>query len=207
MPLSKITSSSIADGTVIAADIADGSITSSKFVGGAITSNVLASNLSVSVSQITEKINISGSSGLYGGTGQGAITGNLNIDIMNATVHSFESNTTSNVTFNLRGNTINTFDSCIAVGNSISVVIMLKHNASGGRAQTNVHIDGGLITNGGTGWNGNLIMYTANASGSGVKPLYQTITKEEYNMYSLTVFKRAANTYTVFLSNTVFERG
>ena len=168
---------------------------------------MLASNLSISVSQITEKINISGSSGFYGGSGIGTITGNLNIDIMNATVHSFESNTTSNVTFNLRGNTINTFDSCISVGNSISVVIVLKHNSSGGRAQTNVHIDGGLITNGGTGWAGNLIMYTANASGSGVKPLYQTITKEEYNMYSLTVFKRAANTYTVFLSNTVFERG
>ena len=188
-------------------NIGTGAISANNFAGGGITSNVLASNLSISVSQITEKINISGSSGFYGGSGIGTITGNLNIDIMNATVHSFESNTTSNVTFNLRGNTINTFDSCISVGNSISVVIVLKHNSSGGRAQTNVHIDGGLITNGGTGWAGNLIMYTANASGSGVKPLYQTITKEEYNMYSLTVFKRAANTYTVFLSNTVFERG
>ena len=202
-----ITGNLIGTKAVSGNNIGLGSISANNFAGGGITSNVLASNLSISVSQITEKINISGSSGFYGGSGIGTITGNLNIDIMNATVHSFESNTTSNVTFNLRGNTINTFDSCISVGNSISVVIVLKHNSSGGRAQTNVHIDGGLITNGGTGWAGNLIMYTANASGSGVKPLYQTITKEEYNMYSLTVFKRAANTYTVFLSNTVFERG
>jgi len=183
-------------------NIGTGAISANNFAGGGITSNVLSSNLQLSVSQITEKINISGSSSFYGGVAQGSVSGILNIDIMNATVHSFEANTTGNVTFNLRGNSINTFDSCIAVGNSVSLMIALKHNAAGGRAQTNVHIDGGLIQSGGGGWAGNLMLYNSNTA-----PSFSPITKDEYNFYSLTVFKRASNTYSVFLANTTYGRG
>ena len=117
MPLTKIVSESIADGTVVAADIADGSVTGSKlgtasvsgnnigigaisgnnigvgaisannFAGGGITSNVLSSNLSVSLVRVTETININ--STVIGSNSQSGA--NVNIDINNCTSYYFTS--------------------------------------------------------------------------------------------------------------------
>lgn len=181
--------------------IGTGAISSNNFSSGVLTSNVLASNLQLSVSQVTEKINISGSSGFYGGAGVGAITGLLNIDVLNSSIHSFESNTTSNVTFNLRGNSTINFGEVATVGNSISVVIRLKHNTAGSRAQANVYIDGTVIDSF-SGTTGNLMLYAAN-----VIPGYSTITKDEYNVFGLTIFKTSSSSYSVMMSNTIFSRG
>ena len=234
MPLTKIVSESIADGTVVAADIADGSVTGSKlgsasvsgnnigigaisgnnigvgaisannFAGGGITSNVLSSNLSISVSRVSETLGINSTViGNKSASGQ-----NVNIDVLNTTVYYFSSNTTGNVTFNLRGNNINTFDSSVSVGNTISVVITLRHNTAGGRAQTNLMIDGGLITT--TRANpdiatGNLIFFAGNTAPAytELSLLYPTTTLET-NVIGINIFKKAANSYFVLYSNTLF---
>jgi len=201
MPLTRITTDALTNLNVTGPKLGLGSISSNNFAGGGVTSDVLSSNLQLSVSKVEEKINISGSSGFYGGTGIGAITGNLNIDIMNATVHSFESNTSANITFNLRGNSTLTFGQVSSVGNSISVVIRLKHNAAGSRAQTNVHIDGTRIDSF-AGSTGNLLLYAANTI-----PAFSTISKDEYNVYGLTIFKTSPSSYSVMMSNTIFSRG
>jgi YbbR domain-containing protein len=71
-------------------------------------------------------------------------SGNINIDVLANTVYYFNSNTTANVTFNLRGNSNTRLDAAMSNGDSISVAIALRHaNPTGGRHVANVAIDGG----------------------------------------------------------------
>lgn len=224
MPLTRVNSNSIEDGTVIATDIADGSITGPKlgvsavsgnniglgaisannFAGGAITSNVLASNLSISVSRVSETLNIN--TAVIGD--KSAIGQNVNLDILNTTVYYFSSNTTGNVTFNLRGNNTTTFDESVQVGNTISVVVTLRHNTTAGRAQTNLMIDGGLISTNRANPDistGNIIFYAGNTA-----PAFATLsgfypdTTLETNVIGINIFKKGANSYFVMYSNTLF---
>ena len=206
MPLTRVNSDSIANGTVIAADIADlsvtgpkigtGAISANNFAGGGITSNVLASNLSLSVSRVSESLAINTAV-----IGSNSASGtNVNLDIVNTTVYYFSSNTSGNVTFNLRGNTINTFDSAVQVGNTVSVVVTLRHNTAAYRSGVNVMIDGGLIrTTLANPDSGNMIMYSGNTL-----PSHAVIGAIESNIIGLTVVKKAANSYVVFMSNTLF---
>ena len=177
-------------------NIGVGSISANNFAGGGITSNVLASNLSISVSRVSETLSINTTV-----IGSNSASGtNVNLDIVNTAVYYFSSNTTGNVTFNLRGNTINTFDSVVQVGNTVSVVVTLRHNTAAYRSGVNVMIDGGLIkTTLSTPDSGNLIMYSGNTL-----PAHSSITAIESNIIGLTVMKKAANSYIVFMSNTLF---
>ena len=196
MPLTRIVGASITDGTVVAADIADGSITGSKFVGGAISSNVLASNLTVSVSRVSETININ-STPIGSNT---AARANVNIDVLNTTVYYFSSNTSGNVTLNLRGNTNNTFDSIVEVGNTVSVIVTLRHNTAAHRSGVNVAIDGGYInTTRANPDSGNILFYVANTTAN-----HAPIGALESNVIGLTVFKKGANSYIVYFSNTLY---
>jgi hypothetical protein len=176
----KLTPNSIRGNNIVA-----GQITGNLFSGGSISSNVLASNLSISLTRALESANINVL----------APNGNVNIDIANNVVYYFTANTTANVTFNLRANTQNTFDSETTVGQSVTVAMIVKHGAT--RHTANVYIDGGLITKG-----SNSIVYLGNT-----KPNYQSIPNEETNIYGYTVLKTAANTYAVFASNSLFALG
>jgi hypothetical protein len=176
--------------------IGTGAISANNFAGGGITSNVLASNLSITVSRVSETININTAV-----VGSNSASGtNVNLDIVNTTVYYFSSNTTGNVTFNLRGNNINTFDSAVQVGNTVSVVVTLRHNTAAYRSGVNVMIDGGLIkTTLSTPDTGNLIMYAGNTL-----PAHATINAIESNIIGLNIIKKAANSYIVYMSNTLF---
>jgi hypothetical protein len=176
----KLTPNSIRGNNIVA-----GQITGNLFSGGAIASNVLASNLSISLTRATESANINVT----------APNGNVNIDIENNVVYYFNANSTANITFNLRGNTQNTFDSVTTIGQSVTVAMIVRHGET--RHTANVHIDGGLISTG-----SNTIVYLGNT-----KPNYQAITNQETNIYGYTVLKTAANTYAVFASNSLFALG
>ena len=173
-----------------------GSISANNFAGGAITSNVLASNLSISVSRVSETININTAV-----VGSNSASGtNVNLDIVNTTVYYFSSNTSGNVTFNLRGNNISTFDSSVQVGNTVSVIVTLRHNTAAYRSGVNVMIDGGLIkTTLATPDTGNLIMYSGNTL-----PAHSPIAAIESNIIGLNIIKKAANSYIVYMSNSIF---
>jgi hypothetical protein len=166
-------------------NIGIGAISANNFAGGGITSNVLASNLSISLTRALESANINVI----------APNGNVNIDIANNVVYYFNANSTANITFNLRANTQNTFDSVTTTGQSVTVAMIVKHGAT--RHTANVYIDGGLISTG-----SNSIVYLGNT-----KPNYQAITNQETNIYGYTVLKTAANTYAVFASNSLFALG
>jgi hypothetical protein len=176
--------------------IGAGAISANNFAGGGITSNVLASNLSISVSRVSETININAAV-----IGSNSASGtNVNLDIVNTTVYYFSSNTSGNVTFNLRGNNINTFDSSVQVGNTVSVIVSLRHNTAAYRSGVNVMIDGGLIsTIRANPDSGNLIFYSGNTL-----PAHSPILALESNMIGLNIIKKAANSYIVYMSNTLF---
>lgn len=188
-----------ADGTVTGPKIGVGAISANNFAGGGITSNVLAPNLQISISRTNETTNLFSS----------APNGNINIDVANTTLYYFTSNTTANVTFNLRANNTNTFDSVVRVGETVTVAVMLRHSTtSGGRHTANLHIDGGLIATNRSNPDqagANNIFYAAN-----LFPRYTATlpgTGIEMNMFNISVFKRAANTYTVFFANTTAQIG
>jgi hypothetical protein len=84
----------------------------------------------------------------------------------------------------------------VGIGQSVSVTMIVRHGDT--RHTANVHIDGGLITSTGS----NSIVYNANT-----RPNYQTIDAQETNIYGYTVLKTAANTYAVFVSNSLFALG
>lgn len=210
MPLDKITVDSIsanavtnvgiANGTIVSVDLADQAVIGSKLgpgavsgnnistnsirgnniVAGQITSNVLASNLSISLTRVLEEANINSI----------AIGGNVNIDVADSTVFFFNANTTANVTFNIRANTQNTFDSVTAIGETTSLAIAVKHGTV--RHEANLAIDGVVQT----------IYYAANT-----RPANVSISSAEINLFSYSIFKTAANTYTVISANTLFGLG
>lgn len=197
MPLTKITSTSIADGTVVASDIADlsvtgpkigtGAISANNFAGGGITSNVLASNLTVSVARVNEIINVV----------TGAIQGNYNVHVSNTSVYYFVANTTGNVTFNLIANdasatgTTGRVNDLIKVGESVSVALMLKQGST--RYRANVYVDGVLQT----------AYWLANS-----QPSYETSLNQSIDTYNFIIVKTAQTAhpgaFTVFAANTPY---
>jgi hypothetical protein len=210
MPLDKITVDSIsanavtnvgiANGTIVSVDLADQAVIGSKLgpgavsgnnistnsirgnniVAGQITSNVLASNLSISLTRVLEEANINSI----------AIGGNVNIDVADSTVYFFNANTTANVTFNIRANTQNTFDSVTTIGETTSLAIAVKHGTV--RHEANLSIDGVVQT----------LFYAGNT-----RPANVSISSAEINLFSYSIFKTAANTYTVISANTLFGLG
>lgn len=173
-----------------------GAISANNFAGGGITSNVLASNLSISVSRVSETLNINAAV-----IGSNSSSGtNVNIDVLNTTVYYFSSNTSGNVTFNLRGNNTTIFDQAVQIGNTISVVVTLRHNTAAHRSGVNVMVDGGLIrTTLANPDSGNLMFYSGNTL-----PAHSPITAVESNIIGLNIIKKAANSYIVYMSNTLF---
>ena len=163
-----------------------GSVSANNFAGGGITSNVLASNLSISLTRALESANINAI----------APGGAINIDVANNVVYYFNANSTANITFNLRANTQNTFDSITTTGQSVTVAMIVKHGAT--RHTASLQIDGTLITSTGS----NSIVYIGNT-----KPNFQSISFQETNIFGYTVLKTAANTYAVFASNSLFALG
>jgi hypothetical protein len=142
-----------------------------------IDSTRLASNLKLNIIQVLESANIFTT----------PITGNVNIDIGVNTSYFFSSNTIGNVTFNLRGTDTTPFDATVGLGQTASVAIALKQGAIKYRA--NVYIDGVLQT---PYWLGNS------------SPAYATAQQQSIDVYTYTVFKTAASTYSILAANSNF---
>jgi len=174
-----ITGNLLASQTITGDDLADNVIRANNIVAGQIAGNTLASNLHISLAQALETANIFAT----------AVGGNVNIDLENNTVYFFSSNTTANVTFNLRANTQNTLDSQLGVGQSITTAILLKQGAT--RYRANVYIDGVLQTP----------FYLGNSA-----PSFATTQQESIDIYSFNVIKTAANAYTILAANSNFQR-
>jgi hypothetical protein len=175
----RIGTTRIANTSITGQKIAGNSIRANNIVAGQISGNTLASNLHISLSQTLESANIFAT----------AIGGNVNINLEDNTLYFFSSNTTANVTFNLRANTQNTLDSQLLIGQSITTGILLKQGST--RYRANVYIDGTLQTP----------FYLGNSA-----PSFATSQQESIDAYAINVLKTASNTYTVLVSNSNFQR-
>jgi len=175
-----VTTPKLADAGVTTVKLADVNVTTSKIANAGVTSPKLAQNLSISLTRVLEEASISTTA--------------------HSTVYFFNANTTANLTFNLRANATHTFDSATTIGETTSIAIAVKHG--GERHAANLCIDGGLITGAFSGTD-NAIFYAGNT-----RPNFQTVlTNGELNLFSYSVFKTAANAYTVVASNTLFGLG
>jgi ribosomal protein L27 len=176
----QITGNQLGTYSISGNNIGTGAISANNFAGGGITSNVLASNLSISLTRALESANINAI----------APNGLINIDVANNVVYYFNANSTANITFNLRANTQNTFDSVTTIGQSATVAMIVRHGT--GRHSANLQIDGTL---------------QSPVFAGGARPNFLSITNAETNIFGYTVLKLAANSYAVFASNSLFTLG
>jgi hypothetical protein len=174
-----ITGNLIASQTITGDDLAPNSVRANNIVAGQVAGNTLAANLQISLTQVFESANVFTT----------AVGGNVNIDLQNNTVYFFSSNTTANVTFNLRANTQNTLDSQLSIGQSVTTAILLKQGAT--RYRANVYIDGVLQAP----------FYLGNSA-----PSFATTQQESIDIYTFNVVKTASNTYTVLAANSNFQK-
>lgn len=117
-----------------------------------------------------------------------AATGTINYDITTQSVLYYTTNASGNFTVNLRASSGTTLNTALATGQSITVVFLVTN---GGTAyyNTTVQVDGttsGVTTR----WQGGTAPTAGNAS--------------SVDIYSYTVVKTAASTYSVFASQTRF---
>lgn len=163
--------------------ISTGAISSNHIVSGTLTGNTLSANIQFNSSRIVETVNVSII----------PASGNVNIDVSNATVHYFTANTAANVTFNLRSNSSFMLDSILANGQSVSVAIGLTQGPT--QYSANIYIDG-VLQSGNTRWMGN------------TRPSYNASIGNAFtDFYSITAIKIGSNSYAVLAGNTVFGVG
>jgi hypothetical protein len=188
IPAGAVSTNHIVVGAITGNLIPARAVTTNHIVVGAITGNLLAPtivgsnnllpNLTFSMTGVFETANVYTT----------AVGGNTNIDILNNTVYFFTSNTTGNVTFNIRGNSTVSLANALSVGSSVSLAILLKQGTTSYKA--NVFIDGALITP----------YWLSNTS-----PVYAVGTQESIDNYNFSILKTAINTYTVLASNSKFN--
>jgi hypothetical protein len=115
-----------------------------------------------------------------------AATGTISIDYLSNPTVFYTSNSTANWTLNVRGNSSVTMNNSISTGDIATVVFMATNGVTPYYANT-VTIDGTTVT---PKWQNAIAPSSGNAS--------------SIDAYTLSIFKTAANTYTVFASQSRF---
>ena len=115
-----------------------------------------------------------------------AATGTINIDFISNPIIYYTSNATANWTLNIRGNSTTTMNTVMSTGDIATITFMAQQGATA-YYPTVYQVDGASIT---PKWQGGTAPSSGNAS--------------SIDLYSLSIVKTAANTYTMFASQTKF---
>lgn len=178
-----VTTIKLADGAVTTIKLADANVTTAKIANAAVTAEKIDNAAEITIlgikqTSVIEKITISGT----------AATGTIPIDVSNGTTY-YTANSTGNFVVNLRWNSSTTLNTKLAVG-EMATTSFLVTNATAYYA-TSVQVNG---------------------TTSGVTTKYQGATgaptsgnANSTDMYTFTVIKTAANTFTVFAAQTKFS--
>ena len=110
-----------------------------------------------------------------------------NFDVISQAVQYYTANTTSNFTFNIRGNSSTTLNSIMTIGQSATIALLVTNSTTGYYPST-IQIDGTAQT---VKWQNGTAITAGNVSATDV--------------YTVTIIKTAANTYTVLGSQTKFS--
>jgi len=133
-------------------------------------------NQGIDIQQVTERANVSANT----------LNGVSNFDVLEGAVKFYTNNPTGNWTINVRGSSSNSFDSMTATGDSVTVAY-LANNGGTAYYQTAVQIDGF----------GRTVKYQGGSAPSSGNA-------NSIDIYSITLVKTAANTWTVLASQTQY---
>ena len=158
----------------------DGAVTVS---GAALFNSTTEFKAGIDIQQVIETANISAIE--IGG--DGTSVGNTTFDVLEGAVKYHTANVANNWTLNVRGNSTVMLDSVMSTGNTLSLSYIASQNATNTFYQTNMEIDGNAVT---PKWQGGSAPTAGNAN--------------SLDVYSFTIIKTAANTYTVLGSQTQF---
>ena len=142
------------------------------------TANLVGSTSAIGAlfSGIRERVNVTGT----------AADGNLNINLSTAPIWFYNANSTSNVRMNLCAGSGNNFGTLTSTGEAVTFTVLMQNGATGYFANT-IQVDG--TTSGvSTKWLGNVIPISGSTN--------------SVDVYSFSVVKTAASTYTVLASQT-----
>ena len=151
--------------------------------GAALFNSTTEFKAGIDIQQVIETANVSAI--VIGGDGTSA--GNTTFDVLEGAVKYHTANVANNWTLNVRGNSTVLLDSVMSTGNTLSLSYIASQNATNTFYQTNMEIDGNAVT---PKWQGNSAPTAGNA--------------DSLDVYSFTIIKTAANTYTVLGSQTQF---
>lgn len=151
--------------------------------GAALFNSTTEFKAGIDIQQVIETANISAIE--IGG--DGTSVGNTTFDVLEGAVKYHTANVANNWTLNVRGNSTVMLDSVMSTGNTLSLSYIASQNATNTFYQTNMEIDGSAVT---PKWQGNSAPTAGNA--------------DSLDVYSFTIIKTAANTYTVLGSQTQF---
>ena len=116
-----------------------------------------------------------------------AINANTAIDVLNGSVSYYTANVAANWTLNVRGDSSTRLDSVMKTNGSITIAYLASQLASNTYYQSAMQIDGAAVT---PKWQGGSAPSAGNAT--------------SIDLYSFTIIKTAANTYTVLGSQTQY---
>lgn len=142
------------------------------------TANLVGSTSAIGAlfSGIRERVNVTGI----------AANGNLNVNLTTAPIWFYNANSTGNVRVNLCAGTGNDFGNLTSTGEAVTFTVLMQNGATGYFANT-IQVDG--TTSGvSTKWLGNVIPISGSTN--------------SVDVYSFSVVKTAASTYTVLASQT-----
>lgn len=151
--------------------------------GAALFNSTTEFKAGIDIQQVIETANVSAI--VIGGDGTSA--GNTTFDVLEGAVKYHTANVANNWTLNVRGNSTVLLDSVMSTGNTLSLSYIASQNATNTFYQTNMEIDGSAVT---PYWQGGSAPTAGNA--------------DSLDVYSFTIIKTAANTYTVLGSQTQF---
>ena len=151
--------------------------------GAALFNSTTEFKAGIDIQQVIETANVSAI--VIGG--DGTSVGNTTFDVLEGAVKYHTANVANNWTLNVRGNSTVMLDSVMSTGNTLSLSYIASQNATNTFYQTNMEIDGSAVT---PKWQGGSAPTAGNAN--------------SLDVYSFTIIKTAANTYTVLGSQTQF---
>jgi hypothetical protein len=141
------------------------------------TTKAFTFNQGIDIQQVIETANVDAT----------ALNANTNFDVLEGAVKYYSANNAANWTLNVRGDSSTTLNSVMNTGDSVTIAYLATQLSANTFYQSAMQVDGNSVT---PKWQGGSAPSAGNAT--------------SIDVYSFTILKTAANTYTVLGSQTQY---
>ena len=141
------------------------------------TTKAFTFNQGIDIQQVIETANVDAT----------ALNANTNFDVLEGAVKFYTANNAANWTLNVRGDSSTTLNSVMNTGDSVTIAYLASQLSANTFYQSEMQVDGNSVT---PKWQGGSAPSAGNAT--------------SIDVYSFTILKTAANTYTVLGSQTQY---